>query len=274
DIAMAFDQSTRRSRHARQPTGKHIRFTERDTAILIQLFRYRYLNSKQLVALLKPQSEKRFVERLGDLFHETGLIGRPKAQWRFANAKCQSVFYELTDQGLRWLTQQGIQTDRVTLFSRRERPGVRTQFEHRLLVIAHLVTLELTTFESPNERFVTIDEILRRAPATVRDLPNPLAAPITLRPSAAFPELKRPYKTHIIPDAIYGIEKLIDGQKRYRFFAVEAERTSPKKRGQLDLSSSEKKQRLYAELHRQSIAQSHLGIPHLKLLLVHPPDRS
>ena len=108
----------------------------------------------------------------------------------------------------------------------------------------------------------------------MRDLPNPLAIPITLRPSPAFPELKRPYKTHIIPDAIYGIERLIDGQKRYRFFAVEAERTSPKKRGQIDLSSAEKKQRLYAELHRQGIARSHLGIPHLRLLLVRPSDRS
>ncbi|MEL6820100.1 MAG: hypothetical protein AAFP80_15740, partial [Pseudomonadota bacterium] len=163
---------------------------------------------------------------------------------------------------------------RVTLFSRRERPGVRTQFEHRLLVIAHLVRVELATGERADERLVTIDEILRRAPATVRGLPNPLAIPITLRPSPAFPELKRPQKTHIIPDAVYGIEKVIDDRKRYRFFAVEAERTSPKKRGQLDLSSTEKKQRLYAELHRQRSAQGHLGIPHLKPLLVHPPDRS
>ena len=268
------DKLGRRSRQKRQPTGKHIRLTERDADILTQVFRYRYLNSKQLIAFLKPQSEKRFIERLGDLFHETGLIGRPKAQWRFADAKCQSVIYELTKHGLTWLTQQGIEPDRVTLFSRRERPGVRVQFEHRLLATKHLVTVELATFENPKERFVTIDEILRRAPETVRDLPNPLAIPITLQPSPAFPELKQPYKVHIIPDAIYGIEKLIDGQRRYRFFAVEAERTSPKKRGQLDLSSTEKKQRLYAELHRQGIALSHLGIPHLRLLLVRPSDRS
>jgi len=268
------DKIGRRPRQKRQPTGKHIRLTGRDAAILTQLFRYRYLNSKQLIAFLKPQSEKRFVERLGDLFHETGFIGRPKAQWRLADAKCQSVIYELTGHGLTWLTQQGIEPDRVTLFSRREHSGVRIQFEHRLLVIAHLVTVELTTFESPEERFVTIDEILCRAPETVRDQTNPLAIPITLRPSPAFPELKRPYKTHIIPDAIYGIERLIDGQRRYRFFAVEAERTSPKKRGQLDLSSTEKKRRLYAELYRQGISQSHLGIPHLRLLLVRPSDRS
>lgn len=268
------DKLGRRSRQKRQPTGKHVRLTERDALVISQLFRHRYLNSKQLIAFLKPQSEKRFIERLGDLFHETGLIGRPNAQWRFADAKCQSVIYELTKHGLTWLTQQGIEPDRATLFSRRERPGVRTQFEHRLFVITHLVTAELTTFESPEERFVTIDEILRRAPKAVRDLPNPLAIPITLQPSPAFPELKRPYKTHIIPDAIYGIERLIDGQRRYRFFAVEAERTSPKKRGQLDLSSTEKKQRIYTELNRQGIARSHLGIPHLRLLLVRPSDRS
>ncbi|MEO1700622.1 MAG: hypothetical protein AAFR71_01110 [Pseudomonadota bacterium] len=271
---MAFDQSARRSRYKRQPTGKHIRLTERDSAILTQLFRYRYLNSKQQIALLQPQSEKRFIERLGDLFHETDLLGRPKAQWRFADAKCQSVIYELTEHGLNWLKQQGITPERVTLFSRRERFGVRTQFEHRLLVIAHLVNVELATMEHAGERFVTIDEILRRAPTSVRELPNPLALPITVRPSRAFPELRRPFKTHLIPDAIYGIEKDIGGEKRYRFFAVEAERTSPKKRGQLDLSSSEKKQRLYGELHRQGIARSYLGIPHLRLQLVQPDQYS
>ena len=121
---MAFDQSARRSRYARQPTGKHIRFTERDAVIFTQLFRYRYLNSKQLVALLKPQSEK-----------------------RFADGKCQSVIYELTEQGRNWLAQQGIKPDRVTLFSRRERPSVRVQFEHRLLVIAHVVSVDLATKE-------------------------------------------------------------------------------------------------------------------------------
>jgi len=267
---MAFDTSARRKRYTRQPTGKSIRLSERDAKIFALLTRYRYLNTEQLLAFVQPQSVKRFKERLGDLFHETSLINRPAAQWKFPDAKCQHAIYEITMQGIEWLSLQGIKPQNVTLFSRRERMGVRTQFEHRLLVIDHLVRRELEILNTPNERFISIDEILSRAPIVTIESPNPLAIPIVLKPNQAFPELKKPFETNIIPDAVYGVERTIDGQKRYRFFAVEGERTSPKKRKRLDLSSTDKKQRLYAELKRQGLAAQHLGVPSLHLEIIQP----
>ena len=60
---MSLDALGRRSRFSRQPTGKRIVLTNRDTEILRLLYRYRYLRVPQLLAFLLPRSEKRFVER-------------------------------------------------------------------------------------------------------------------------------------------------------------------------------------------------------------------
>ena len=71
--------ASRRSRFRRTSKGKRIELTERDLQILRWLYRYRFLSTPQLIVAVQPRSHKRFIERLGDLFHETGLIDRPIA---------------------------------------------------------------------------------------------------------------------------------------------------------------------------------------------------
>jgi hypothetical protein len=80
--------------------------------------------------------------------------------------------------------------------------------------------------------------------------------------------LRRTIETAIIPDALYGIEYLIDGEKRYRFFALECERTTPAWRGNLEASSVAKKRAAYDALIRSGAFRRHWGIPNLKLHLV------
>lgn len=87
-ITQTQDAIGRRSRFKRTPTHKRIVLGDRDTKILRWLYRYRYLRTPQLISFLQPKSQKRFVERLGDLFHETGLINRPQAQWRYFDPWC------------------------------------------------------------------------------------------------------------------------------------------------------------------------------------------
>ncbi|MCP4183289.1 MAG: hypothetical protein GY761_08215, partial [Hyphomicrobiales bacterium] len=168
----------------------------------------------QLVAFLQPKSEKRFIERLGDLFHETGLINRPKAQWRHFDARCTPMIYELSAKGLAFLENRNQLPQRATTLSRRNRTGTKIQFNHAMMIVDALVDIELTTITKPDQRFVYVDEILARAPETARAAPNPLSVPVTIQPNAAFPNIKSPWNTHIIPDALYGIEYLIDGEKR------------------------------------------------------------
>lgn len=94
--------------------------TERDTEILRWLYRYRFLRATQLLTLVRPRSEKRFIERLGDLFHETGLVARPEAQWRRFDARYQPIIYELSGKGLDYLTGQGELPHRAVTFAQSE----------------------------------------------------------------------------------------------------------------------------------------------------------
>ena len=245
---MTTNTLNRRSRFKRTRIGKRIVITERDIEILSLLFRYRYLRAPQLISFLQPKSKKRFIERLGDLFHETGLIDRPSAQWRHFDARCTPMIYELSATGLAFLESHNQVSQRATTQSRRKRTGTNIQFDHAMMIVDALVGIELATIANPDQRFVCVDEILARAPKIVRDAPNPLSVPVTIQPSKAFPSIKSPWNTHIIPDGLYGIEYLINGEKRYRFWALECENTSPGWRSSLKKSSLARKRAAYDAL--------------------------
>lgn len=262
---MQTDTLGRRSRFRRTCTGKRLVLTDRDIRILQLLYRYRYLRQPQLTTFLKPKSEKRFIERLGDLFHETGLINRPKRQWQQFDARFTPMIYELSSKGRTYLEDHELLSLRATTLSRKHSPSGSPQFQHAMMIIDVLVSTELSLVEYDDKRFVCVDEILARAPAEIRNASNPLSVPVTIEPCSSFPEIKNPWNTHIIPDGLYGIEYLIDGKKRYRFWALECENTSPKKRGTIRNSSLVRKQAAYDALIKSQGYRNHWGIPNLKL---------
>lgn len=271
---MPFGRLGRRSRFKRTPTGKRIVLTNRDIEIMRWLYRYRYLRVAQLVAFLKPKSEKRFVERLGDLFHETGLVDRPKAQWRCFDPRCTPLIYEVSAKGIDCLSARDQLPLRATTLSRRKRPGTTPQFKHAMMIVDALSTIELETIEKPGVRFVCVDEILNRSPERTRMAKNPLAVPVTITPSSQFPTLRSKWQTHIIPDALFGIEYLIDGEKLYRFWALECENTTPKNRKTSRQSSTLRKEAAYEELINSRQYRSHWGIPNLKINIIRNKFRS
>lgn len=264
---MLTDRLGRRSRFRRTPTGKRLLLTERDAEVLRLLFRYRYLRATQMVAFLRPQSEKRFIERLGDLYHEAGLIDRPAAQWRRFDARYAPLIYELSPKGLRYLETCGPLPDRAVTFACKDRRGVTPQFDHAMMIVDALAAVELETVRTSAQRFVPVDEILVRAPERTRYAKQPLAIPVTIHPNMHLPGLTTPVSTHVVPDAIYGIEHLIDGERRYRFHALECENTSPKRRTTAKLSSLALKQAAYEEIARTQAYRA-LGIPNLTLSIV------
>lgn len=264
---MPHDRLGRRSRFRRTPTGKHVFLTERDTEILRLLYRYRYLRATQLVAFIRPHSEKRLIERLGDLYHEAGLIDRPAAQWRRFDARYTPLIHELSLKGLRYLETCGPLPDRAVTFARKDRRGVTPQFDHAMMIVDALVTVELETVRMSAQRFVPVDEILVRAPERTRNAKQPLAIPVTIHPSKHLPYVTTPISTQVVPDAIYGVEYLIDGERRYRFHALECENTSPKRRSTAKLSSLALKQAAYEEIARTQAYRA-LGVPNLTLRIV------
>ncbi len=264
---MPYDRIGRRSRFKRTRTGKNIILSDRDVEILTWLHRYRYLRSPQLIGFVQPVSEKRFLERLGDLFHETGLIARPKAQWRSFDARYTPMIYELSRKGRCLLEDRGEVPDCATSLTRTGRQGAAIQFEHAMMIVDALVSVELATRAHSDQRFVPVDEILRRAPEKNEIRGKALSIPITLRPGKHLPTLKAPLFTHIVPDGLYGIEYLVDGVKRYRFWALECENQSPQRRKNIGLSSLATKKAAYEELIRCQKYRDVWGIPNLKLHL-------
>ncbi|MCP4407719.1 MAG: hypothetical protein GY807_08150 [Gammaproteobacteria bacterium] len=265
---MPLDTLGRRSRFKRTCSGKRLVLGKRDVKILRWLYRYRYLRQSHLQMLIKPKSPKRFVERLGDLFHETGYINRPLLQHQQFDALSSPMLYEIGNAGIEYLESVGLLPHRAVLFSRRSRRAYNPQFLHTMMIIEALVRIELATRQETNQRFVPTDEILTKAPQRTRDAPNPLSVPVTILPSKRFPVVRQRIETHIIPDALYGIEYLIDGETRYRFWALECERTSPARRSTVRASSTTLKEAAYDALVRSKRFKEHWGIPNLKLQVV------
>nr|WP_306263962.1 replication-relaxation family protein [Pararhizobium sp. IMCC3301] len=262
------DRLGRRLRFRRCHTGKRLILGARDCDILGWLHRYRFLRQSQLLALIQPQSAKRFTERLGDLYHETGYINRPSFQASQFDSRCTSMLYEISEAGQAYLVALDQLPTRAVTFSRRTRPRYNPQFLHTMMIIEALLTVEMATIVTPGQRFVPVDEILAKAPKPVQQATNPLSAPVTIRPGEGLPGLRSALNTHIIPDALYGIEYLIDGQQKYRFWALECERTSPRRRNTIRVSSTQLKQAAYDSLIQSKAFQRHWGIPNLKLRIV------
>lgn len=267
-MGRARDGMGRRSRFERTPTDKRVFLTDRDTDILWWLYRYRYLRATQLVALLKPKSEKRFIERLGDLYHETGLIDRPAAQWRRFDARYQPVIYELSAKGLHYLAEQDELPHRAVTFAKGEQRGTTPHFDHAMMIMDALVEIELATMREGERRFVPVDEILARMPIATKQATHPLAIAVTIKPNGHLPAIKTPFATRFIPDALYGIEYVINGEKLYRFYALECENRSPKSRSTIRLSSLALKQAAYEALIESRRYREVWGIPCLELRVV------
>ncbi len=137
-----------------------------------------------------------------------------------------------------------------------------------MMIVDALAESERETIAAPDQRFVSVDEILARAPEQTRTATKPLVIAVIIEPGKDIPNLRYPFKTHIVPDGLYGIEYLIDGEKRYRFFALECENRSPAWRSTFFTSSLALKRAAYAALIRAKQHRKVWGIPNLKLVVV------
>lgn len=261
-------EAKRRNRMCRKATGKRVELSVRDIEIFKVLNRYRYLRSTFLHAFVGGSQKTRFQERLGDLYHETRHLNRPRQQWQFANARYMPVIYENGERAEDVLRQHGLLDGNTTTWLSRGRLGAHRQFAHAVMICDILASVELGVRSDPNLRFISWQEIIGKAPATTRELDNPFRMPVSI--SYLFPG-RRPANAHfhLTPDGLFGLEYRQGGQKSYRFFALEADRNSmPIFRNDLRQSSWLKKLLAYKEVIDKGIYRSHLGLPNLFVLTV------
>jgi hypothetical protein len=260
----------------RTPTGKRLQLTQRDLEIFLLLTRYRFLRSTHLHALVGSKSRNRFIERLGDLYHEGGYRDRPDPQWDTANARYMPGVHALGRAGRSVLSQYGLAQDGSGMASgwNGGRPG--RHFQHELMICDILSSIEIGARAGPRLRFISWPEILAspKMPERTRRSAKPLAVrvPVTYSPPGS-------RKTHrsdrpLVPDALFGLEYGTRLGKQYRFFALEADRnTQPIVRKNLRQSSYLRKILQYREIATQSVHKTRWGLPNLLVLTVTTNDR-
>ena len=249
-------------------TGKRVELSDRDIELLKLLNRYHYLRSNFLYAFLGGNSETRFKERLGHLYHEGRYIDRPEQQWQFANCRYMPVIYELDDKGEQVLRDRGL-TQNDSPLLKKGRMGAYRQFAHQLMICDCMAAIELGVRQDPNLRFISWQEIIRKAPPGTQKLDNPFAMPASIMHTSPRTGATQRADIKIVPDGLFGLEYKRDGSKVYLFFALDADRnTLPVTRSDLQQTSYLRKILAYRQISIQSIHKSQLGIPNLLVLTV------
>jgi hypothetical protein len=260
----------------RTPTGKRLHLTERDLEIFQLLTRYRFLRSTHLQALVGGKSSKRFIERLGDLYHEGGYLDRPDAQWQTARANYMPVVYALGRRGTEVLWRYGLERGESsgTSGGTGGRPG--RHFQHELMICDILSSIEIGTRADPRLRFVSWPEILARPrmPETTRRAAKPLAVRVPVIYTPPGSENTHRSDRPLVPDALFGLEYKTRAGKKYRFFALEADRnTLPILRRNLGQSSYLRKILQYREIDKKAVYRARWGLPNLLVLTVTTNER-
>lgn len=238
----------RRSKFTRSSARKRLILSPRDLRVFQALKAYRYLPLPYLFRFAGGLCEKRFTERMGDLFHE-GFLGRPEQQWTYS--QWRHTVYELDGGAKHALRDDGEDCAPATFLA--ERP--HRQFAHALMICQCVASIELATQSRQGIRFIAWPEILARAPAATQVRPLPHAIPLG--------------SASLIPDGVFGLEYREQNCSRYRFFALEVDRgTMPFIRSDRVQSSLTAKLELYRELLATGAHQRHWGISRLLVLVV------
>jgi len=160
--------------------------------------------------LIGGKSRRRFIERLGVLYHEGGYVNRPARQWQAVNARYMPAVYELGEAGEIALIERGLAADRSPVLHRGRGHGVL--FHHELMVSDILSSIEIGIRARDDLRFVSWQEILDKAPRSTRDAADPFEIPVTV--TYNFSQRTEIYRKPIRPDAVFGIEYQDDEKKR------------------------------------------------------------
>jgi len=209
------DKLGRRDRFDPQPTGKRISLQKRDWLWLKKLHEHGPLPSSFLLAYSKDShaSKKRAIERLADLFHENDnvhdgqYLTRPKQQTKTIDSRYNQLVYDLTKTGKKALAQEFPDLKRGNLNAG---PWV-----HKLMVSCITASIDLACKQRDEINYIPASAILERTETELR-------YPVTF----TMPGESQSTIKELIPDALFGLEYVTGESKRYRFFAVEADRST------------------------------------------------
>lgn len=250
------DALGRRKRHIPQSTGKRVTPQQRDMLWFHKLLEHGPLPSSFLLAYGKSshKSEKRAKERLTDLFNEDktpdegAYLSRPPQQFRTYNAGYNQLVYDVTKHSLKALDRND-----ADCLAGNTNAG---PWLHRHMVACITASIELAALERDDVSYISQQQILHRASAELR------AATTVVEPSGV------KYTKDLMPDALFGLQYHTDQGSRFRFFVIEADRsTEPATSKNFNRKSLLRTFLQYQDYIENGLYREHLGLSSPLLVL-------
>lgn len=186
-------------RFRREGGTPRIELTEDDLAVLLLVYRHRFVRADDIYDLLPHRSRDKLSRRLTWLYRNQ-FLDRPISQIdRFRAGPSQALVYGLDNAGARVVAEQFKVPTGSADWRSRNRAYTRENLEHTLAITRFMVDLELGCRDRPDVSMISFDQVLETAPeATVRSvLPSRWAVPVSW--SMAKVEVR------IVPDGIFGL---------------------------------------------------------------------
>ncbi|MDP2181013.1 MAG: replication-relaxation family protein [Actinomycetota bacterium] len=259
-------------RFRREGGAPRIVLTEDDFAILLCIYRHRFVRADDLYRLFVHRSRDRLSRRLTWLYRNQ-FLDRPIAQIdRFREGPTQALVYGLDNAGARVVAERfGVPTGSADWRSR-NRAFTRENLDHTLAVTRFMVDLELACRERQGVCLMAFDEILVGAPETTRRAPFPGRWAVPVSWSMGRTEVQ------VMPDGIFGLRVTrTDGSAVESFLFLEIDRGGmtivPTARGResegfLYRATVLRKLLAYAESWRRSLHKERFGLPNARTLFL------
>ncbi len=240
----------RRPRFQRTPNERDLQLTHRDREILRQVAAHRFLDSRQILALVAG-STQHVLRRLQRLFHD-GYLDRPRAQLRyFSEEGPQPMVYALGRAGARVLEESGRPLPRYD-----NRNLKQVYLQHTLLVADVLIAFVRACSRAGRPRLLT-----------EKQLALPSSTSLAFRWSVTVRHAQEAQRVGVVPDRTFALESPSTGD-RVVFF-VEADRaTMPLTRRSLAHSSLLRKLLAYEATWQQGLQRERFGVERFRVLLV------
>lgn len=250
----------RKPLYRRTPGEKNIQLQERDREIIYEVFRYRFLNSRHITALVGGSSQ-RVLRRLQSLFH-AGYLTRPLEQIRPYKTGSDPMVYGIGNKGAELLEREfEIPRGKID-WTRKNREVKQLYLDHSLMVANFMVCLRVACF---GRKDVELIEYVGR-----KEKKKDPAAGWKVNVKWMTEEGDRIYPITVIPDRIFILFFPNDppGKNKALFF-LEADRsTMPVIRGDLYKSSFYKKLVGYWESYQQDKIQELFDFPGARMITI------
>ena len=230
-------KQSRRPKFRRASDDVRFRLQERDLQIVLAVWRYRFLSSDILTAIISG-SPQRILRRLNLLFH-AGYLDRPREQIKPWQSGSSPMVYGLGNKGVDMLSEQfGFPRQHIDWTSK-NRDSKELYIAHTLMIATFLVSLKLACERQSGIEFIEQSRIVQGEPILKVNFNREVNGRM------------ENVRFNLIPDCLFGLRLLNEPSDRSRAFFL----------GEMDRATMPI---LRSDFYRSSILKKIVGYRHCK----------